>query len=319
MATQTRRRSWWRFSLRSLLVVMTLACLYAGWERYRYRHNREVGQLIRDVEAEGHMVYTAEFAFGHPLWYVTFWSRLLEYVAVTDVSEFYVHEQIGSKPDLVASVARRAVALEFRQVTDLDRAFLSRCFGSRLRFLDLKECRTTDDLLLDLPTCSNLESVDVTGSALSPQCLAAISAHPQLESIAFPAATQDLLNLPALRSNKVLRGFALERSYVQVGEEAEPLPPPALEPQHLQFLAACQELEYLDIGGPVTDATVRLIASHFQRLQVLHLQLSVLDDASIQSLLKLPELRTLNLHECELSAASRAAIDAFQKAHPTIR
>src|SRR5688572_22036394 len=53
------RRRWIRFSLRTLLILLTLACLWLGWQAKRARDQRQAIATIR--AAAGTVLYTYQF------------------------------------------------------------------------------------------------------------------------------------------------------------------------------------------------------------------------------------------------------------------
>lgn len=316
LASSSRRR-WFRFSLRSLLLMMLLVCAYAAWDGQRYRHNRQVHLMIDEVKKEGHRVYSAEFVFGQPQWFspseTYYWDLLKRRLfAVDDVSEFYVHEQIGRDPQLIANVARRAVGLEFREIENLDRPFLASCMGPRLQFLVLDACTVPADLLVEIPNWTHLENLRAEGTLLQAPSLEAVAAHRNWVGLQIRATATDLANMPPLQSREKLREFNVELESYPRGDGEEEPQTPYLASEHLRFLQDCRSLQHLTICCSITDATAAWIAERFPELRSLRLEAFKMSDDAIRSLLRLPKLEALQLGTgCKLSTESQAAVAAL--------
>jgi hypothetical protein len=63
--TQASKRRWFSFSLRTMLIVVTVFACWLGW---RVEHARDCARLLRDLNSRGAIVQTSTLSTGAIYW-----------------------------------------------------------------------------------------------------------------------------------------------------------------------------------------------------------------------------------------------------------
>lgn len=202
------RRRWLRFSLRGLLVAVTLVCIWLGWNVERKRRQQE---LISAIQELGGVV--AYQTAPTPLDLFLYGPR--EPIEVTLVSRSPPEALVGRLRGLKKL---RSVRLRGAYVTDAGIAELGTMTG--LETLELFYPFITDDSLAHLSRLKNLRKLTITDARLTDEGLRFLEPLRNLEELSLEnvpittAGLAHLASLPALASLN-LKGSLVDASAIQ--------------------------------------------------------------------------------------------------------
>lgn len=227
-------RRWLRFNLRTLFILLTLACVWLGWQAKRARDQKVAVAAIRGVG--GTFEYTYQFADDG-----TFqvnrepaapqWLRDLVgedfFITVCDVG---LYDDWESKTSAWDSFSRKGTAVEvtdemlehLKRLPRLKRLFIHTATPdaglesvgrlSQLERLNYHE--VTDDGVRHLSRLSNLKRLRLFGLKLSDRSLLELARFKQLESLDISSDEITDAGLLHLEKLPALREFTLE-SYIK--------------------------------------------------------------------------------------------------------
>ena len=334
MSSDPKRR-WSRFSLRGLMVLVTLSAGLFGWFAWRLERGHGEDQAAEAiVRAGGDVAYINQFHGGvswlTPLpprttWYGTGSQRVFGTDPFRRIVSVELHDD-----DSISLLSKHSLTgLEIvslnggAAVTDEG---LSHLRGRKqLRVLNLEGSDVTDDGLENIRGCKRLEELwlcntrvsdaglpgiarlhslsvlDIRGTQISDDGLKVVAAMPELWLLYLDSATLTDEGLWNLRRSPSLHDLWL-------GEQSS-------AKFDLGILAEFPALESLTLNGPlVTDDRLAPLAGN---KQITHLKLqncTGLTDESLSILAQMPNLQTLDL---DFPPFTPAAINEFKAKKPT--
>jgi len=311
------RRSFWRqFSLRGLLILVTLAAVFLGWFAWRLRMARVQDAAAESiVRAGGEVAYSDQFYGGV--------SRLTPRHRQANMLGDISRRLLGGDPTrklvsvrliddesaaLVAKYDLRDLTIVRldggKAITDAALAHLANCEQLRVLYLEdgnltdrgiegigqhskLEElwlCNTqiTDaalDYLIELPV---LRVLDIRGTVISDEGLKRIAAMPNLRMLYLDSATVTDSGIQSLHASKRLMGLWLgDLSSANLD---------------LVAIAAIPQLEQIYLKGPlITDDRLAVLKNN-TKIQRLNVQRCTgLTDESLKTLATMPNLKSLGI------------------------
>jgi Leucine-rich repeat (LRR) protein len=264
----SRRRRWFQFSLRSLLIALTVAAVWLGlWSSRAQRQKRAVAAAR---QAEMYIVYDSEYDDARsaaPEWLL----KLLAVDWFADVVEVY--DDTDRRLDLEPGES------EGIQGTD----WLAREMSAfpRLRKLMLSDPAVDDAFLRCVSSCRHLEYLDVTDCRITNAGLSHLTPLRGLKSLNLDGARVDDDGVARLDMLSRLETLSLDRT--RVGDRS------------LVAIGRLNNLETLSLMGTrVTDRGMRHL-SRLVRLERLFLNDTSVTDDGVAQLGGLAALTTLNL------------------------
>lgn len=171
---KTKRR-WLRYSLRTLLVLVTIACVGFGWLGMKVRAKQREREVIETIEKLGYYVkYDYEFdSAGVPIESPTLpgqaWLRPLvgDYFFASVVEVHCVSETTDSDlRDLLANLTRlRGLNVAWSKVTDAGLIHLAEL--TKLEGVELRGTEVTDNGLVHLRGLTKLKWLNLEGTKVA--------------------------------------------------------------------------------------------------------------------------------------------------------
>jgi internalin A len=264
-ADSHRKRQWRRFSLRTLLIFVTLFCLLVGWFAIKLRQAERQRVAVANLRALGFVIRYE-------------WEMDPDFV-VDDRAQppgpQWLRNWLGD--DFLDTVVSVSVAHK-RHVGDDQ--FQSVFSFPRLRHLALGESGITGASIARLPELNELESLDVSDDRINDTWMAGICDCRHLKKLVV--ADSHLITRAGLAHLSAL--LNLEDLVWLSADDAV-----------MQSIAELKHLKKLVITSPkVTDVGMKVVAG-FKELEVICLNTAAITNAGMQSLSKLGQLRHVRL------------------------
>lgn len=343
-AGKTSRRRWTSFSLRALLVGLTLAGLVFGWLAMRVDKARRQQRAVAKIQQlRGYVTFDygrntdgtraegdAHFGADPPLLTVPSamsWPRDLlgrfvgdEYVRSVTMVNLCREQPTAEDLDLLRDLPDLVglFLFENQSVDDTSLAHVPQL--PMLQDLDLSQTSVTDAGLAHLVKFPNLKQLFLTQSAIGDDGLAFLGQIGSLEllDLRFSAQITDqgLAHLAHLKNLRELdlRGSSItDRGLVHLAEltqlETLGLGETQITGDGLSVLASMKNLELLRLDGTgVTDQTVTHLATLLAPRTTITLDNTRITDAALAEIAKLESLKWLSLSGNELTGAGLAQL-----------
>jgi hypothetical protein len=328
----TRRRRWYQFGMRTLLLIMLLLAVGTGaWVRSVQRQQRAV-QRFRDVNAQVYYDYMPVTASASAA------DRPFPDWCYDWLSEDFFHTVTCVK------VGRDHFDVEvlraFADLPDLKRIDLTgNIDGEELRYLrslnQLRDLRlngtsVTDNSLRHLSNLSHLRSLDLFRCGISDEGLRHIRPLTQLrhlrlaKSAVTGAGIRELVGMTKMRSLD-LQGLpisdddlaylqnmtALEHLYLR-GSAVHKTP---VSDAGLAHLTGLKRLKLLHLDHSMVGSEAMRYCASLPSLERLHIRGTLVDDVGLKHLESAPALRRVHLGATPIS---NRAISEFQKTRPRV-
>lgn len=310
-------KRFFRFRIRTLLIVVTVFCVWLSFVVYRADTQRRAVEIV--FEAGGTVHFEHE-AHSWPLPHTEFWSDITFDVNRDLPGPRWLREQLGddyfrkavmfdlaekkagSVGNLTSFAKLRSLLwldLGYNEVTDDGLAALGRM--TQLRVLCLDRNRITDEGLAHLTGLQQLESLDLSmnrnldGSCL--KCVAQLRSLMDLDLQILPNLDGDFL--AALAGHSTLEELMIGQT--------------PLRDEHLRHLSTIPNLWRLNIDRTdVTDAGVIYLADNL-RLMHFHLEGTGITDQCVERLARMSTLEHLVVSDTQITAAG---IERLKQALP---
>jgi hypothetical protein len=281
------KRSWRRYSLRALLVIVLFAAVYFGWVAYRVRQFHEQAAFIADLRARGFTIGTETV---EQEW---FWQPLVGDNAV----------QV-KKADLAEAISSSRT--DGLSVEDFERLRT----WTNLEVLQLCGASVNDETLAVVGTFRKLHSLGLFTTAVTGDGLRHWEPLAKLAHLTITCNSQDDFSRCASLNDGLLRLIGEPREFTNISLMGIPIREEVLR----KIGTHCPDLKglYLQKCG-IDDRGL----AHLERLSSLHgLELS--DNAAItdRGLKHLHELRSLNYLRASGTSASEEGIALLRRKLP---
>jgi internalin A len=292
------RRSWFRFSIRAMMLLVLAAAVVQGWQVNKARKQRAAVAAIQRSGGWAH--YDYEFKNGKltpgqspwaPLWLRKMVGdelfqnvRQVSLVYDNSTGKRFDNRNVDACDDLLKQIARlpglRELLLKESQATDEGLRQIGKMTG--LEELYIWDARAvTDAGVAHLKGLKNLKIIHINGSRITDESLALLSSLPSMEEMSLQQNHFSDDGLARLKGKDRLTKL------------------------------------HIGLGGlRVTDAGVAHLKD-FGKLAVLDIQESEITARGLEQLKGLPNLKELWLSQCK--TVSKAEIDAIQEARPNLK
>lgn len=175
----SRKRRWFQFSLRTLLIVFTAGSVWLGWTMYRWRHQqaeqRKAAAAVKELGGE------ASFSYSDASFLSLFFERH------NAENDFMLMEKNIQDDDLkifASAEMTRGIYLFRNEVTDDGLMHLKNL--RHLRLLDLRQNKgITDRGLAHLENLHEMETLILIGTKVTPAGVAELQRKLPKAKIAF--------------------------------------------------------------------------------------------------------------------------------------
>ena len=274
------RRSWFRLSLRSLFVTITLCSVLFAWQFYyraqKVRERERILKLFAGTKSHCNIYF---HLFG---WQIPEKATWLEVIATPEPVWIGLRAEKGEPlPDAYCEVARRCSQVEYDGGEGGNDAFLRKCLSAKTEELKLFPTGVSVDCLASVHECPNLRKVDAKFVSLSAKSLQALLSHPQIETLEISDQNFGLKNLPELSMPNALRHLDVDtRAELPSFESMRRIPyfgspgtprTEAKEPKsHFNWLRQCQVLEEVSMSMPRETEFVEAVGKHLSGVNQLN-------------------------------------------------
>jgi hypothetical protein len=300
----------WRYSLRTLLVFITLFMLWGGYHAGRSWPERRAELVVRPWEVVLHrgpsppnrLVRYPVYAYQR-LVQVLWGERFIGHVTLCVEPKPEAVEAIAALPNLKGlSVYRRSTATgDVPRITIPDGSI--ECILAKRQLCTL-ELATADLGARDLRAIArhhSLESVSLSHAKLSDEDLAAMARSPELGLLRFSHCNVTGANLASAPGSTVLH--SIECAEAPLGLE------------FAGFIGRCPNLRYLSIRcDTIDDKCVAALGPHAS-LQLLDLGRTKVTERSFNTIAQMPSLRYVVLPR---EGVSPSAMQRLQKTRPDV-
>jgi hypothetical protein len=311
----TPRRRWYRVSLRTALLAITLLSVGLGWYRYRAEKWNELARwratfrehdlLKRSPRYSRYPdgIFHCDNVFG---WHIEAHHRhrwLWSAFAVPQVTIVQVHaENPDEIPQGVFAASPHALMLQFTG-PGFDDTTLE-AMSPALLGLVLSDTRVTDKGVERIAECHKLKNLWLPSTELARPALLHLSDWPDLQSLRLSISLAELVDVKPTCSSSV-RYLQLS---VEPDEHFSIAELPGDEP--LAWLSAFQSVERLNIwgGGPKDDELLRQISRRCTKLRAVELRRGSFSQSGLQALASLRHLQVLTLWDCQLDDNALVAL-----------
>ncbi|ADB16197.1 hypothetical protein Psta_1522 [Pirellula staleyi DSM 6068] len=291
-------RSWKSFSLRALLVLMTLFAIVCGYITNDWREARrqwQAEQQAIDLLQRRGLVLQSE---PSPRW----WSGLLR---------SREQQQIFSRVVMVGSHNNR---LRYEPTDAAAYASLT-----QLQQLDLSTTSADDSLLQVLPQLRQLETLDLSGTLVTGHDCPSLAGLTQLRELNLantrfqPAAWRVINGLPKLEklnlgSTQVDDAWVIELCQRQPHLQLLGLSKTKVTDQSMSAIASLRLLETLYLEQvSITNQGVQQLAKS-RSLRCIDIGHNAIDDGCIAALIAMPSMKAISIHRCKFTAEGKAKV-----------
>jgi hypothetical protein len=290
-------RPWFRFGLRFLFLILTLACLTIGWGGSALDRIQRQQAIIARIRAADASVYFAHEGKGEPpgpRWL----CRLLGDEAFSSVESIYWFED-----GLVKDTCNDQDLAAWRMLSSLE----SIAVGSD---------KISDKGLQNLAQLPKLEFLELDSPKITAQGIDALSQSPNLKFLQLRVHSDALAPLPKLQHLKLLELSGARSEHLSHVVRMQQLPALGLigagiEEKDLRLLQQMPNLKSLRLEWVPVSSEGLTHLSKLPNLEALGIRCQdfksiSLSDSDLQVLQKFPELRDLSLEHCSISAVGIA-------------
>jgi hypothetical protein len=309
---------WFRFSLRTLIVLITVLGIGLRWvgrEVIRLRNQRHA--IARVKSLGGDILFDYQMVDGHrakpPSPAIVRWllgEDAFAEVAYVQLWDFNTRLTDDDLQILHSFPALKSVLVHGAGISDVGAEHLARI--SKLEGLSLGSTSVTADGIKQLAMSTRLKGISIIGPNTNDATIAALGTMQELTSISLLDADissqglEPLTRLPKLRMLRLLRCGWLDdeaaRHLAQLrGLEALDLTGAPIGDRGLAHLRAMPNLTSLSLSGTnVSDDGMEAVAS-LRKLRFLQLDGSCVGDMGVSRLRELSQLEVLGLFETGIS------------------
>ena len=290
-STPTTR--WRQFSLRGLLLLITLASVllaWCGWRLQRVRIESKAADAI--VEAGGEVAYANQFD-GRV-------SRMTPYPAHTSKIGAWLQQLLGVNP------LQRMVSVKL--VDDTSLALVSKYSLTGLEIVRLEGSQITDAGLAHIRDCTQVRVLSLDGARVSDGGLDNIRRYKQLEelwlnnTLVSEAGIKKIAHLDSLWALDIRGTSISDEGLTQIasmrGISTLYLNSNTLSDDGLKNLRALPNLHCLLLGDQLSARFDVVCLSEFPVLNELCLEGASVKDATLKPLAGNKKIETLRLHSC---------------------
>lgn len=314
-AKSTHKSRWWQFSLRRMIIWVTILGIALGWlgnEVLRARRQRLIVEEIQRLGGSARYDYDPTEIRGtrpHQRSRGRWLTELVGPDLFAHVSGVYFGENTNATDEdmkFLSELPRlKAVELFGAGITD---ATIERLKNARhLRGLHLDDTLCTTVAVSRLPAAPSLEHFTLLGVTVNDANMPPLEVMKNLQSLNACSFSRSKGNLRALTDKGLVHIARLEKL------EALYLSGADITDDGLQQLRALHRLSALTIDSPnVTDAGMEHIAA-LTKLTFLNFHKLNVGDAGVQCLANLRELNFLCLDDSSITDAATETIARFPK------
>ena len=283
-----------QFSLRGLLVLVTVIALFLGWFAWRVRVARVQDAAAEAiVKAGGEVAYSDQFYGGV--------SRLTPYDPKARFIGDSLHHIFGGDP------TRKLVSVQV--FNDESAAFISKYGLDDLKIVRLDGgASITDAALPHLANCKELQVLDLHGADVTDQGLSSIGSFPKLEELWLQntrisdATLRQLAKLPALNcldlcgtavTDEGMKQIALMPALTRLDLNND-----QVTDEGIRHLQKSRTLWLLWLGERASAKLNLAVVGAIPTLESLTLTDSLITDARVERLRNNPTIRDLKFQQC---------------------
>ena len=274
------RRSWFRLSLRSLFVTITLCSVLFAWQfYYRAQKVRERERILELFAGTGSHCNIFFHLFG---WRIPEKATWLEVIATPEPVWIGLRAKNGKPlPDAYCEVARRCSQVEYNGGEGGNDAFLRKCLSAKTEELKLFPTGVSVDCLASVHECPKLRKVDAKFVSLSAKSLQALLSHPRIEVLEISDQNFGLKKLPELAVPNALRrldvdtraelpSFENMRRVPDLGSPERPRTETKEPTSNFNWLRQCQVLEEISMSMPRETVFIEAVGKHLSGVNQLN-------------------------------------------------
>jgi hypothetical protein len=214
-------RRWFRFSLRSLLLLVVVVAIPLGWNVNRVQHQRAVVEELRKLNAQIRFDYQSPPLFPEfrkPTSEPPMWVRKLFgddfFAEIEDILIPQGNERVND--DTLAQIATlthlKQLSFNSNAVSDRGIAHLARL--SELKSLNFVSSQVSDVGIAHLEGLQHLGWISIGGARINDDCFATVAKLKQLEYLMIQAPNVTDSGLMHLHSMPNLKVFDLDEAQV---------------------------------------------------------------------------------------------------------
>ncbi|HEX2476136.1 MAG TPA: hypothetical protein VHK01_15400 [Lacipirellulaceae bacterium] len=290
----TTKRRWLRYGLRTLLVLITLLCVWLGWFMHGVHKQRKAAARLEKHGAR--LVYFPVFTM--PPWNDILprsvraslnaalpsddWRRL---TSVTIENVAFQDKDLDIFADLPHLSRLR---LPGTSITDAGLRRLASIKAGNLTLLDLRQTKITDAGLAQVSKLKRLESLFLAGTGITDTGLEHVAKLTDLEYLSLDDTQVTDAGIAQLRSLQMLDDLSLDRTTVTGA--------------CLAHLAAIKSLRVLDLRETQVQGEGLVRLAELPKLELLILKGTPISDADLPYLKQLSRVVSLWVAGTQLSA-----------------
>lgn len=202
------QRRWLSFSLRSLLILLTVVSVVFAWAlHYRGEKVREQQRIVELLA--GHETHV-NFRYSLLGCHVPVEARWLWRIAIPDPDVMFLRPEADNPlPPEFCEIARRCSQIEYEGAAGGTDAYLRACVSAATEVIKVTSNGVSTECLAFVGECPQLREVEVGYISLTSKSLEALLNHPRIERLAIHAEVDDLSLLGELRGPNALERLEL--------------------------------------------------------------------------------------------------------------
>lgn len=285
------KRRWYQFSIRSVLVLMTLAAISFGFWVSGVHRKHQALSAMRELKARIEFAQTRKSRFGEA------WRRALklvdkeyasEPVAISSLPRTKPFPNDAAVQSLADLPTLKQLTLQFTATGDEGMPYLRRL--KNLEWLDLQRSQADDRALANVGGLSHLRLLNLSGTAVSDAGMHWLKNLGQVTDVFLSGTRVGDESLRIIAGLPELQHLSLSKTRVTGNGFAQ--------------IAECPLLTSLDLSGAALTDEGLMNLPRAPRLQSLKLNDTAITDEGVARLGRLTALQTLELRNTKITGRS---------------